>query len=163
MATGRTVSKYIKLQIEDSGGIFRDFPVTNIGDVGLEYEEVDLTALQEAVMGFMAGHPDFALDIGGPFDDSAVQLASGSGSAAALSGSHTVLSGINGGNTPLGFALYAGMQDNWSTGDPVFGIASTAANGVLVFSYTVNVPNYSARIRMAPGSTAPSWGTAVIS
>ena len=162
MATGRTPSKYVKLQIEDSGGTLRDIPVNSFGGVGLEYEEVDLTALQDAVMGFMSGQPDFALDISGPLDNTAVQGASSSGSAPALSGSHTVLSGVNGGTTPLGFGLYVGIQGHWSSGDPVFGLSSTSTNGVLVFSYTFDPPNYTARIRMSAGSAAPSWGTSAI-
>ena len=37
MATGRTLSKFIKFQIEDSGGAMRDIPVTACGDIGFPY------------------------------------------------------------------------------------------------------------------------------
>ena len=162
--TGRTVGKYIKVQIEDSGGTFRDLPVSSIGGVGLDYDEVDLTALQDAVKGVLPGHGNVGIDISGPFDTTAVQAASGSTAAAALSGSHTVLQPVNGGTTPLGFAVYYGVRHNWETGEPVFGLASSAANGFLVTGYKVNDDGtYSATIKLAAGSATPAWGTAAIS
>jgi len=164
MATGRTVAKYFKFQLEDSGGTLRDIPVNSINGVGLDYEEIDLAAFQDAVKGAYSGQPDWVGEIGGPFDNTAAQAASGSGAAPALSGSHVVLNNLPGGVTPLAFAFYFGIQANWSTGDPVFGLASSSANGMLCMSYKVD-PNtglYTARFRMAPGSAVPAWGTAAI-
>jgi len=160
--TGRTVSKWVKFQCDDSGGTVRDVPVSSIGGVGLEYDEADLTAFQDAIKGVLPGHPDITLEITGPWDNSAAQAASGSAAAPALSGSHTVLNGINGGNTPLTLGVYIGVRHNWETGEPAFGITSTAANGFLCTSYTVNPDDgtYTAKFRMYPGSAAPAWGTA---
>lgn len=163
--TGRTQSKHVKLQIEDSGGTLRDLPITSINGVGLNYPEVDVSAIQDAVKGFLSGQPDFSLEISGPFDTAAAQAASGSGAAAALSGSHTVLSDLPGGVTPLGFGIYIGIRQNWETGEPVFGLASSAANGLLCMNYTPNPIDgmYTATFRLYPGSAAPAWGTAAIS
>jgi hypothetical protein len=163
--TGRTVAKYFKFQMEDSGGTFRDIPVTSVNGVGLEYEEIDLTAIQDAVKGALAGQPDWTLEISGPFDTTAVTSASGDGAAADLSGSHTVLNDLPGGTTPLGFAMYFGIQQNWTDGEPVFGLASTSDNGMLCMSYTVDPtgPTYTATFRMNPGSAVPAWGTSIIS
>lgn len=159
--TGRTSGKWIKVQIDDSNGTVRDIPVSSIGSVGLVYDEVDLTALQDTVKGFLTGQPDVSITLTGPFDTTAAQSASGSGAAAALSGSHTVLNGVNGGNTPLTFGIYVGIRHAWETGEPCFGITSTAANGFLVTSYTVSDDGmYSATLKMAAGSAAPAWGTA---
>ena len=160
--TGRTVAKWFKFQIDDSGGTVRDIPVNTINGVGLTYDEVDLTAFQDAVKGFLSGQPDFTLTIGGPVDSTAVQAASGSGAVAALSGSHTVLSAINGLQVPLTFGCYFGMRHYWETGEPAFGITSSSTSGALVFDYTVDPSNmtYSAKLRMFPGSSAPAWGTA---
>lgn len=161
MATGRTPSRFVKVQIEDSGGTLRDIPVRTIGDVGIAYEEVDLSALQEALKGFMSNQGTFALTITGPFDNKAATTASGSGQAAAsyMSGSHTVLQPLNGGLTPRAFAVYYGIQNHWSTGDPVFG----ADNCVIVTSYTVNESGlYSAKIAKVAGGTDPAWGTSAI-
>jgi len=166
MATGRTVPKYFKCQIDDSGGTMRDHAVLTINDVGLSFaEDTGITALQDAVMGSFSGQPDFFIDITGPFSDAAVASASGTGAAATPSGSHPALSNLPGGVTPLGFGLYFGMQAVWATGDPVFGLTSSSANGLLCMSYTVNAnaATYSARFRMAPASAVPAWGTSAIS
>lgn len=162
MATGRTVSKYFKFQIDDSAGTVRDIPVNSINGVGLTFDEVDVTAFQDAVKGMLAGQPDFTLTISGPFDNTAAQAASGTGAAPALSGSHTVLYPLNGGYTPLTFGCYFGIRSHWATGDPAFGITSTAANGITCFEYTVDpaAMTYTAKFRMYPGSAAPAWGTA---
>jgi len=160
MATGRTPSRFLKVQIEDSGGTLRDIPVRTIGDVGLTYDEVDLSALQEVVKGFMSGQANFGVTITGPFDDTAVQAASGTGVVAALSGSHTVLEPLNGVLTPRAFAVYIGMQDYWATGDPVFG----ADNCVIVTAYNAqpDAGMYSCVIKHVAGGTAPDWGTSAI-
>jgi len=163
--TGRTVNKHFKFQIEDSGGTFRDIPILTVNGVGIAYDEEEMMAIQDAMHGFLPGHGVTSVDITGPLDTTAAQTASGSGAVAALSGGHVVLPTVNGGVTPLGFACYFGMRHPWETGEPVFGLASTAANGVLVFNYEVDPASmlYSASIRMFPGSAAPAWGTAAIS
>lgn len=161
--TGRTVAKWCKFRIDDSGGTIRDIPIDSINGVGLTFEEVDLTAFQDAIRGVLLGQPDLTITIGGPFDTTAAAAPSTTTQAAALSGSHTILSAVNGGNTPLGFAFYIGVRHYWEAGEPVFGIAATSANGVLVTDYQVMPEGkYSAKLRMVAGSAAPAWGTADI-
>ena len=91
------------------------------------------------------------------------------GAAAALSGSHTVLSALSaaqaaGTAVPLSFGCYFGIRHYWETGEPVFGLTSSATNGCLLFEYTVDPGNatYTAKFRMSPGSAVPAWGTAAI-
>jgi hypothetical protein len=160
MATGRTSPRFAKFQIEDTGGVLRDVPVNSFGSVGLTYDEVDVSALQELVKSFMSGQANFSLTISGPFDNSAAQAASGTGAVAALSGSHTVLEPLNGGLTPRAFGVYFGIQAYWSTGDPVFG----ADNCVIVTDYTVDpaAGTYSCKLARVSGGTAPDWGTTAI-
>lgn len=167
--TGRTVSRWFKFQIDDSAGTLRDIPINSINGIALPYDEVDLTAFQDAVKGSLAGQPDFTLTIGGPWDTTAAQAASGSGAAAALSGSHTVLSPLAaaqaaGTAVPLSFGCYFGVRHFWETGEPVFGLTSTAANGITCFEYTVDPSgvSYTAKFRMFPGSAIPAWGTSAI-
>lgn len=161
MATGRTTPRFAKLQIEDTGGVLRDIPCT-IPATGLTFDEVDVSAMQELVKSFMSGQATFSLAISGPFDNTAAAAASASGesSAAHLSGSHTVLEPLNGGNTPRAFGVYFGIQADWSTGDPVFG----ADNSVIVTDYTVDpsAGTYSAKLAHVGGGTAPAWGTSAI-
>jgi len=162
--TGRTQSKFIKFQIEDSGGTLRDIPIHSINGLGLEYGEVDVSAIQDAVKGFLSGQADYSLEVSGPVDTAAAQAASGSAAAAALSGSHTVLSDLAGALTPLGFGIYIGIRHYWETGEPVFGLSSSAANGIICINYNVSPDGmtYSASFRMYPASAAPAWGTSAI-
>jgi hypothetical protein len=162
MATGRTSPRFSKLQIEDSAGTLRDIPVRTYGNAGVTYDELDVSALQELVKGYLSGQGEFGLDLTGPFDNSAAVAASTSGqsAAASLSGSHTVLEPLNGGMTPRAFGLYIGIQADWATGDPVFG----ADNSCIITGYTVDVAagTYSCRLKHVSGGTAPDWGTTAI-
>lgn len=160
--TGRTVSKWVKFRVDDSGGTVRDIPVTSISVCGLVYEEVDLTAFQDAVKGALPNHPDAPIEIDGPYDTSAAQAASASGAAAALSGSHTVLSDLAGAYTPLTLDVQFGVRQYWTTGEAQFGITSSSANGYLCVSYTVDPSNmtYHAKFVLYPGSIAPAFGAA---
>lgn len=163
MATGRTSLRYFKFQIEDSGGAMRDIPIKTIGGVGITYDEIDVSAIQEAVKGMFAGQGNFAVTITGPFDNTAAATASASGEAASahLSGSHTVLQPLNGAMTARSFGAYFGIQADWTTGDPVFG----AVDCVHVTDYTVDpiAGTYSAKIVKAGNAVnSPAWGTAAI-
>lgn len=160
--TGRTVSKWVRFIVDDSSGTVREIPINSLSVVGLVYEEQDLTAFQDAVKGVLPGHPDAPIEITGPWDNSAAAAAGGSGAAPSLSGSHTVLNDLAGGNTPLTLDVRFGVRHYWETGEPQFGVTSSAANGYLCTSYTVNPSDmtYSATFKLYPGSVAPAWGTA---
>ena len=152
--TGRTVTKWTDFQIDDSSWTLRSIPVDSINGVGLVYDEVELTAFQDAIKGALHGHPDSVITITGPFDNS-VAAAAGT-----LSGSHTVLSAINGVGTPLTLNIEVGIRHAWEAGEPAFGITSSATSGYLCFDYQLQGEKYSAKFRMYPASTAPAWGTA---
>ena len=160
--TGRTVSKLVNLVIGDSGNTLRDIPISGISVVGVVYEEQDLTAFQDAVRGALPNMPDAPIEWTGPFDTTAAQAASASGVVPALSGSHTVLNGLNGGFTPRSIDVQFGIRQTWETGEPQFGITATDTSGYLITSYTVNPDDmtYSARAALYPGSSLPAWGTA---
>lgn len=160
MTTGRTVGKYFKFQLDD-GTAMRDIPVNTIGGVGVTYEEIDVSALQEALKSMLAGQGSISITFSGPFDNTAAATASATGEAPALSGSHTVLSAVNGSNTARSFGIYIGIQGYWATGDPVFG----GANDCIITDYVVDpaAGTYSAKLAYKSGTTAPAWGTAAIS
>jgi hypothetical protein len=147
--TGRTTSKHNEFHVDDSGGTLREIAVDSINGVGLVYDEVDLTAFMDAIKGALPGHPDVTITITGPFDTTA------------STGSHTVLSGIVGGVTPLTLDVRVGMRHDWESGEPQFGITSSSTSGFLCFDYQpdVNTGKYSAKFRMFPGSAAPAWGS----
>ena len=151
--TGRTTNKWTDFRIDDSAGTLRSIPVDSINGVGLTYDEVELTAFQDALKGVLPGHADVVITITGPFDNSAAA------SAGTLSGSHTILSAINGAQTPLTLDIQVGMRHAWESGEPQFGITSSSTSGFLCFDYQMQGEKYSAKFRMFPGSSAPAWGT----
>jgi hypothetical protein len=142
----RTVSRYVEVHLDDSGGTLRELAVNTIGDLGLDYAEVDLTAFLDAIHGVLLDTPTFSTTIGGPFDST----------------THGYLAGVAGKNTPLSFDVRVGMGRDWQAGDPQFGITSDSSNGVLLKNYRVNLGSmtWSADVVMYAGSSAPAWGTA---
>jgi len=154
--TGRTVARWCDFRIDDSAGTLRSIPINSINGVGLSYNEVDLTAFQDAVKGALPETPDCVINISGPFDTTAAAA------AGTLSGSHTVLSAIVGGVTPLTLDFQIGIRHAWEAGEPQFGITSSATSGFLCRSYEVNIDDgtYTASFGMYPGSSVPAWGTA---
>ena len=164
MATGRTVSRWTRFAVDDSAGTPREIPVDTISPVGFTYDEADLTAYQDAVKGYLAEHPDAAIDITGPFENTAAAALAASGAAPTLSGSHTVLNPISAitFTTPLGLWIGFGIRGYWTTGDPAFGVvAPSATSGYVCTKYQVEGAKYSARFVPFPGTT-PAWGTAII-
>jgi hypothetical protein len=159
---GRTAGKYVKFQIADHDNTLRDIAVNTFGNVGLTFAEVDVTALQDAITSVLNGQSSFSTTISGPFDTTVEIGASTTGLAAALSGSHPVLSQLNGVVTPRSFGIYIGIQRYWTTNDPVFGGSACA----IITQYTVDpaAGTYTAKLSIAGNRSAdPAWGTAQIS
>lgn len=153
--TGRTTFKHINFIVKDSGGSLRNIPINSLSACGIEYQEEDVTAFQDAVRGRLPSMPDAPIEISGPFDTSAAQT------SPALSGSHTVLSGIAGATTPLSLDIQIGIRHAWESGEPQFGITATSTSGYICTRYTVDIASmtYSARFVLFPGSALPAWGT----
>ena len=153
--TGRTVARWTDFIIEGSDTTIRSIPIDSINGVGLTYDEVDLTAFQDACKGALPETPDCVITITGPFDTTAAAA------VGTLSGSHTILSAIVGGVTPLSLDFQVGIRHAWETGEPQFGISQSATSGFLCRSYDpdINTGKYSASFGMFPGSSAPAWGT----
>lgn len=161
--TGRTLSKWTKVYIDDSSGTLREIPVNSINGVGLTSPEGDVSAWQDAVTNVLLGRPEGAITLRGPFDCSAAQAASGSAAAPALSGSHTVLAAVNGLNVPLAFAVCFGIRQYYTTGEPAFGLnLASGTSGYLVKSYIPNPDDgsYTAEL-VVMGAVAPSWINAI--
>lgn len=162
--TGRTVSRWTRFVVDDSGGTLREIPVDSINNVGLNYPEHEFAAFQDAIKTALPMTPECAIEITGPFDSKAAAAAAASGLAPVLSGSHTILKGIVGVNTPLALGILFGMRQYYIDTEPAFGLNFTAAtNGFLCTSYIVNPTDmtYTARFVVFPGSVAPSWIDAI--
>lgn len=164
MATGRTVTKWIRFAVDDSAGTPREIPIDSLSPVGFEYDETDLTAWQDQVKGYLAAHPSAEIEISGPFSNLAAASLAASAAVPVLSGSHTVLAPISAPTftTPLGLWVGFGIRTWWTTGDPAFGVvAPSATSGYVCTKYTVEGEKYSAKFVPYPG-TVPAWGTAII-
>lgn len=160
--TGRTVPHFCKFQIEDSGGALRDIGVRSFGDVGLTYDEIDVSVFQELVKQFLANQATFSLTVTAAFDNTAAQTASVSGESAAskLTGALTAVEPLNGGLTPRAFAVYFGMRQDWVAGEPVFGADNCV--GVSDFKAQPDAGTCTFKLYHIAGGTAPAWGTAAI-
>jgi len=104
MATGRTVDKWTRVYINgyDVSGYSR-----NIGPLTLEHEEADLTAMADAVRGFLANHSTVNVGtLNANFDNTATV------------GVHTVLNNAGGDFNVL---VAKGIQAAPAAGDPAFG------------------------------------------
>lgn len=159
MATGRTVTKWMRFGIDDSGGTPREIPVDSVGPVGFTFDEVDVTAYQDAVKNYLSGHPDSPIEISGPLDNTVPVGLAASGAAPTLSGSFSVLSLITTPTftTPLSLWVAWGIRGYWATGDPAWGCQS----GYVCTKFTVEGDKYSASFKPYPGVT-PSWLNAII-
>jgi hypothetical protein len=154
--TGRTTFKNVRFLLEDSGGALRHIPINSLSAVGVTYDEVDVTAFQDAVRGMLPAMPNAPIEISGPYDTTAAAV------SPALSGSHTVLAPLNGLQSPLTLDIQIGMRQTWEAGEPQFGITATATSGYIVTSYIANFSEgtYTARLVLIAGSALPAWGTA---
>jgi hypothetical protein len=155
---GRTTTKWIRFIVDDSTGVPREIPIDSISVVGFIYDEVDITAWQDKVKGYLANHAECNIDITGPFDNDAVQLIAASGDKPVLSGSYPVLGPVNAPTftTPLGLYICIGDRKYWVLGDPVFGIPiPTATSGYTCTKFNIEGEKYRARFVCDPSN--PEW------
>lgn len=165
MATGRTVSRWLRFGVGDSINTPCEIPISGLNPVGLVYGEQDVSAWQDAVMGFLAQQPTAAIEITGPFSTKAKVGFAATGVKPALTGSHVVLKVIAATTftTPLGLGIHFGVRGYWTAAtDPVFGIiAPSATSGYVCSHYRTDGMTYTARFQPFPGST-PAWGTTIL-
>jgi len=163
LTAGRTVTKWIRFCVNAVNNAAAEIPIDSLGPVGFVYDEVELTAYQDAVKGYLANHPDASIDITGPFDTTAQVAMAASGLTPTLSGSHTILAPLTAVTHPIGVWIGWGMRKLWTAAeDPAFGvIAATPTAGYVLTKYQVEGEKYSARFVVYPG-TVPAWGTAII-
>lgn len=153
MAVGKTHPRYITVTLDDSGGTPRNISgsITSIGNIGLTYDQSDVTTIANAVKQYLTGYGDASIDLGGPFNNTAPAA------APAESGAHGVLSGLNGSNTAATLTIAIGIRAAPAGGDPEFEGEFVCTN------YTVSASatdlTWSATLKPAFGAAAPAWGT----
>uniref|UniRef100_A0A6M3LCD3 Uncharacterized protein n=1 Tax=viral metagenome TaxID=1070528 RepID=A0A6M3LCD3_9ZZZZ len=139
--------KWMKIFIDDSGGTARDLTsqCMDVGDAPLEYDQIDVSAYEEN-KNYINGQGDSTLTFEFEF------------SPTATTGSHTVLSGIVGGNTSRTVTLQYGNGAAATGGDPEL------EGEMILPSYVVTaakgeVQKIKATFKPGPGAALPAWGT----
>ena len=150
--TGRTISAFTNLLLGVAAGSMISMKIDELGELGLDYEEVEISAWTDAVKGVLVGKPDFSLTFGGPIDNTAT------------TGPSTLMrTWIATPNTLLSFDVQVGVRHAWETGEQQFGYTGVIASnsGATLTSYKESGGRYTASLRMVSGSAAaPAWGTA---
>jgi hypothetical protein len=153
MATGKTHPRYITVTLDDSGGTPRNISgsITSIGNIGITYDQSDVTTIANAVKQYLTGYGDATIDLGGPFNNTAVAA------APAESGAHSVLPALASTGNAATLTIEIGIRGAPAGGDPKF------SGEFVCTSYTVSPSStdapWSAQLKPAFGAAAPAWGT----
>lgn len=144
--TGRMHSKHTQFWLDNSSGTLTNLSAyaDNVGAVGLDHETVDVTAFSDSVKNFLIGYPTADLQITFPADTVVITH------LAALSTT-----------TPLSLGIYYGVRHAWESGEPTFGLSSSATSGYLYGGFTLSDGKITAKFTVF-GPTAPAWGTTAI-
>lgn len=148
--TGRTIPDFTVLKIGSAASDMQNMKISGLGDYGLDYNEVEMSAWCDAVKGYLSGQPDFKLDFEGPIDNTAT------------TGPSTLLRTWVAAHTLLSFDLQLGVRHAWEAGEQQFGISGVVATntGVVLTKYSEAGGKYKATLRsMAGSAAAPAFGT----
>lgn len=150
--TGRTVSEYTTLKIGSAASDMQDMRIDELGDLGLDYPETDMSAWSDLVHTYLVGIPDFVLEFGGPVDNTAT------------TGPSTLLRTWVAGQTLLSFDVQVGVRHAWEANEQQFGLSAviTTNKGAIITSYKESGGKYKAKLRLFAASGAPvvpAWGT----
>lgn len=144
--TGRTHPKHLEFWLDDSGGTLTNLSayLDSTGTFGLNYEEQDVTGMSNAIKNIVIGRPEAPLTIVFKFDT--VVFAH--------------LNAIDGVNTPLSLDIRMGIRHAWESGEPTFGISSSATSGYLCTGVTIDpsAGTITAKFNVF-GPTAPDMAT----
>lgn len=142
MATGKTTSQYVKF-IYNSQTL--DCSITGADGIGIAYDETDVTGLCNAIKEALPGQGTVAINLSGNFSNTAT------------TGTHTVLSALNGNSTGATLTIQIGIRAAATGGDPEFEVTNVGVFNYLVSPSGGNV-TWTASLRPLPGATA-AWGT----
>lgn len=151
MATGKTVGRHIRVKFDSTDGTVRNITcsIKTINGIGLNYEQVDITALCDSVMKSLTGQADSEVSMTGEFDNTPVAADPSD------SGAHAVLAPYSASPQTAGtLTIEFGIRTDPTTGDPIW------TGEYRVTEYLVNVQNnvgWSAKFK--PASGTPAWGT----
>lgn len=114
---GRTNANQIMFYLDNSSGTLTDLtPYTkNVGTFGLKFESQDVTAYSDGVKNVTIGRPEAPLQVTFQWDTVV----------------YAHLIALNR-NTPLSLDIRVGIRHAWESGEPTFGITSSATSGYVL-------------------------------
>lgn len=138
----KTHSRFVEVTLD---GNDISASVRSIGNVGLQYSEVDVSTLVDAIDALIQGRANANITLSGPFNNAADEA-------------HLTVEPLNGDTTGATLVIEIGMGAAPDTGDPKFTLDPAG-----VFNYLVNIndnaaPEWSATIRALESATG-TWGT----
>lgn len=141
--TGRTNAKFIGVHIDNAAGTLTDLSAycKSIGTVGLRYDEQDVTAYSDGVKNVTIGKP--TADLQFVFQNDTVPFAQ-----------FIALSRV----TPLTIDIRFGIRQTYTSGEPCFGITSSATSGYLLKDMTMTDTELTVTFSVF-GPTAPDFAT----
>lgn len=141
--TGRTNAKHISFFLDNSSGTLTDLThyTKSVNTFGLTSDEQDVTAYNDGVMNVTIGRPSAPLTITFQWDTVVF--------AHLIALNHT---------TPLSLDIRVGIRQAQVSGEPCFGISSSATSGYLLKDFTATDTEITATFNVF-GATAPEWAT----
>lgn len=141
--TGRTNAKYIQFYLDNSSGTLTDLSAycNNVGTFGLEKETQDVTAYSDGVKNITIGRPSAPLQV--TFKNDTTVYA------------HLIALAES---TPLSLDIRVGIRHAWESGEPTFGISSSATSGYLLTSMQMTDQEITCKFDVF-GATAPNFAT----
>lgn len=143
--TGRSNNKFIGFFLDNSSGVLTDLtPYTkDVGDVGPDYEKMDVSAFSDGSKNVTVGLPAVPLTITFVWDSVVL----------------THLAALNP-VTPLSLDIRFGVRQTYTAGEPQFGISMSATSGYVLTGFKCkNTESIIANFDVY-GATAPAFGTA---
>lgn len=148
--TGRTNAKWIQVFIDNPSTLTEVTSyVKSIGQLGYSQDSQDVTAYSDGVKNFTIGRADAPITITYVYDTQAMAI---------------LLAQKAANNTPLSLNVQMGIQHAWITGEPTFGITSSATSGYQLANWKVDWDNQTIIADYVVfGPTAPSFATTAFS
>ena len=145
--TGRTHPKYLGVFVDNSAGTLTDLSayLDAPGTFGLQYAEQDVTGMSDAIQNVVVGRPSAPLSIVWQFDT-------------VVMAHFTACDTVAGHNTPMTIDFRMGIRHVWESGEPTFGITSSATSGYVFKDFTTDGIKITTTFNVF-GPTAPAFAT----
>lgn len=143
--TGRSNNKFIGFFLDNSSGTLTDLTAytKDVGDVGPDYDKMDVTAFSDGSKNYTIGIPAMPLTITFVWDTVVL----------------THLAALNP-QTPLSLDIRFGVRQTYTAGEPQFGITMSSTSGYVITGFKCKGTESITANFDVFGATAPAFGTA---